>query len=72
MDGYDKLSYYGICIHGRMDGYDNCSKLTENISYKLIYRMAKTMKWLNAILDYMKKVKVEHINCVWPVFLTNS
>ena len=33
--------------------------------------MAKTMQWLHAILNYMKK-GVDHINGVWPSFLTLS
>ena len=31
--------------------------------------MAKTTKWLNAILDYYEESEVEHINSVWPIFL---
>ena len=33
----------------------------------VIYRMAKTTKWLNAILDYMKKVKL-NISTVFGQF----
>ena len=33
-------------------------------------RMAQTKQvWLQSIQNYMKKVKAEHINSVWPVFL---
>ena len=37
----------------------------------IIVRMAKATKWLQAILDY-EEGEVDHINCVWPVFLTFS
>ncbi len=39
----------------------------------LIYRMAKTTQWLNAILDYNhEEGEVEYINCVWPGFITQQ
>ena len=39
----------------------------------IILRMAKTAQWLQAILDYMKKVMLRiYINCVWQVSLTQQ
>ena len=35
------------------------------------YRMAKTTKWLNAILSYISEGSISHINGVWPCFLTS-
>ena len=41
MDGYDKLSPYGITVHGCIDGYINIIKL-----YCIIYSFSRKILWL--------------------------
>ena len=49
-------SHFYLCSFKRIiNNFHYCISCT--VYFKIIVRMAKATKWLQAILDYMKKVK---------------